>query len=366
MRLSLVSSRRRSRLRPGLEKAVRMALAAACIWLALGALARHTITLRLRTAPARLGAVEELWTGQGLVVRREGVIYAPADGRLRLLTKEGEKVRPGDIICEINADGEVGAVPEALEALDRELRDVEEELRGASSDEERRSVALRAGVRRQELIKRREALLTGSRRRVHLVRAASGGLVSFRLDGLEDAVAPDTPLHDVTVPRWQGWEATRVDGESVRAGERLARLVDDFEWFLFASASGERCLAVGEVVEVRLAGATSLMRVQRAEEREGKILALLAGDALRPEYLHIRSLAVTLSKQRREGVLIPKSSLVRDTPAEDNSVYIMVEGKPVLRRLRVIARQGNVVMVENIPVGARVVTNPRLLAGQRG
>lgn len=288
-------------------------LACTLIWCALGRLSDLTVSFRLRTTPARWGVLEERWVGTALAMRRETVVHAPTGGRLTLLVREGERVRPGDVICKIDAGN----------------------LQRATSGR------------------------TGSTR--HLVRATNSGLVSFRIDGLENALAPDTPLHALATIRSQEHEVRRIDNQSVNRGEPLFRLVDNFEWFLFVSVTGTRSLQVNETVRVSLLETETTMRVERSETRNGKTLALLHGDSMRPEHLYTRWCTVALSQGRCEGVLVPDSSLVKDGDGELAGVYLMVEGKPVFKRIRVVASRDEMAVVEGVPVETPVVTNPALL-----
>lgn len=101
------------------------------IWFLVGRVGDWTLPYRLRTVEAQRGVVEEQWTGQGLVVRDESVVHTPATGRLTLFVAEGQQVRVGDIICEINAAGETGALPVSLEQIDAQMAAADEAIRAA-------------------------------------------------------------------------------------------------------------------------------------------------------------------------------------------------------------------------------------------
>ncbi|NTW05591.1 MAG: hypothetical protein HGA27_05700, partial [Peptococcaceae bacterium] len=53
------------------------------------------------TGPLIIGELEEKYPAPGLLVRKETVIDAPVDGQLTLLVEEGERVRSGEAIAQI-------------------------------------------------------------------------------------------------------------------------------------------------------------------------------------------------------------------------------------------------------------------------
>ncbi len=53
------------------------------------------------TGPLIMGELEEKYSVEGLLVRKETVIDAPVDGELTLLVEEGERIRSGDVIAQI-------------------------------------------------------------------------------------------------------------------------------------------------------------------------------------------------------------------------------------------------------------------------
>jgi putative membrane fusion protein len=274
-----------------------LGLAVIIVWFVLVKASGLMLPLRLRTTVARWDVVEQQWTGSAFAVRKETVERAPAEGRVKLLVPEGARVRAGVAVCQI----------------------------GSSN-----------------------------------VRAPSPGVVSFSLDGLEETASADSFLHGVTVPKREEPARVLADGEQVSLGTPLFRLVDDFSWHLYVAVRGAQPLPTGRSVVVRFATGEVQMRVDRAEEREDKLLAQLTGDHLPAECLYIRSFDVRLVADRREGVVVPVASLV---PEENGrrGVFMLVEKSPLYRRLDVLAANEESALVTGVPVGARVVTNPRAL-----
>src|SRR5690606_22598199 len=55
----------------------------------------------IRTIEARLGSVEETFTGPGRAVRAEVVVRSPQQGVVTHLVREGQRVRQGEIVAEV-------------------------------------------------------------------------------------------------------------------------------------------------------------------------------------------------------------------------------------------------------------------------
>ncbi len=382
------------------------------IWFLVGRVGDWTLPYRLRTVEAQRGVVEEQWTGQGLVVRDESVVHTPATGRLTLFVAEGQQVRVGDIICEINAAGETGALPVSLEQIDAQMAAADEAIRAARREgaqhrtqlneqleelrhkinalqvegkfedvakleTEQRTMEMRlrmaagsearavleAELRRQELLRQREKLLGRDQSDVFILRAASPGVISFQFDGLEELIPLDTPLHDVAAMRQIAAGKTAQSGGShVIAGSPVFRLVNSHRFYLFVSLTNTGSLTVGETVRVQLANIELPMVISRVEERVDKVLALLISDSLLPELLNIRYTSVKVSRGTHQGVVIPLAGIISQKENQ-TGVYLMVEGRPVYRSIKVRGQDRKQAVVDGVPLGAKVVINPKLLVG---
>jgi putative membrane fusion protein len=266
-------------------------------WYSLTRLSGLMSPVLMRTAVARWDVVAQKWTGSAFVVRKEIVVRAPAGGTVRLLVPEGARVRAGAGVCQVGNEA---------------------------------------------------------------VRAPASGLISFSLDGLEQAVSADSSfLHDVAVPRQQSAWRSLSDGDHVDSDTPLFRLVDDLSWYLYVAVRGPQPLQQGRSVVVRFATGEVKMRVDRVERREDKTMALLTGDHLPIECLNVRSFDVQLQAEGREGVVIPVPCLVEDDGR--HGVYVLVGRRPLYRRVEVLASDDDSALVTGVPLGARVVTNPRVV-----
>jgi putative membrane fusion protein len=266
-------------------------------WFGLVKLGEVIFALRLRTDVARWDVVEQKWAGSAFALRNETVVRSPVGGAVKLLVPEGNRVKAGAVVCR------VGAIS---------------------------------------------------------VRAPASGLVSYSLDGFEEMLIGDSMLHDINVPRKAEAASTLVDGEQVGVDAPLFRVVDDLSWSLSVAVRGTQPLPSRRGVVVHFANGKVPMQVGRVEERQNKMVAQLSGDYLPKECLYMRAFDVELRTGGREGVVIPVTSLVEEEGAR-YGVYMLVGRAPVYRRVDVLDRNEESALVTGVPVGTRVIINPRVL-----
>lgn len=401
---------------PDVRGILTISIIAMLVWFVASRISHFVLPYRLHTTVARMDTIEETWTGYATAFRQESVVHSPASGRLKFLVHDGQRVSQGDVVCEVNLAGELGALPKDREKIDEMIKEAEADVRAARRDgahkrsvlseqleavkndvrdlqssgrleesrkaegEQRsletrlRAVAaaeaeavLQADMRRQELLRQREILLGGSKSDIYLVRAASAGVVSFQLDGLEGVLTLDTPLHDVSTIKYEGNPVIRQDQERVTAGAPLFRLVNNYHFYLYVAVEGSGELQQGEIVQVTMQEQKKKteqklqMRVARVEIRPDKVLALLAADEFNSELLNLRNLEIRVSHGSREGIVVPQTSIVNNKYGKPG-VFVMVERTPVFFPVKLGSGNHTHVIIDGVPLGARVVTNPRVLA----
>lgn len=365
----------------------------------------------IRTTAAAYGIEETRVELQGVLVRHEDVVRAPAPGRVTLLVGEGRRVRRGDVIAEVNGAESTGAVDarpvgvdhrlnraraefDAMRAtLEREARSLSqrfdaaeralrEALSRGDSDAAARHLMERdqvaaalADVRAQmdarteefrrleeELLAQRRAALTARPGDVVLVTSPGSGIVSFAWDGQEE-MRPGSPLSD-TFARTFGGEERLQDGRRVEAGEPLFRLVDLAAGVeLHVEGRGKPPVAPGTAVNLTF---------EHIPERSftGRLVEVLADDrrwwgrvaVAHPDETLVqrRRVRVTLAANRAQGVVVPAQAVVQE--GQRTGVYVMLGDRPVFREVVVLGGNERRLVIDSprgVPVGAPVVINPR-------
>jgi len=385
-------------------------LVALLLWYVGSRLDRVLFRLGVQTAEAVYGTVETRYEGRGVILRSETVVFAPASGRVTLLVGEGRHVRAGDLVIEVSDAGELGRAARALEEINRSLATLEssysvrrggvlrskEEAERRLASEERalgealaradkkaadeaaaRRDALRVELQslerslaelnaeyeaeRARLLSERQAAVALRPGDASLVRAPSPGIVSFSLDGLEGELAPGVGL-DGLFERMRRSERKVQDGSIVRQGDPLFRVVETSVVEVavrlkgLALERGSRVILDFRGIPERSFTGSLVESVSVGSEFFGRVRL----DAFDPSLILRREVDVTLTTERRQGVVVPASAVVEVDGRQ--GVYVALGERDVFRPVRVLGQDAKRAVVDGVPVGAAVIVNPKRLA----
>ena len=282
-------------------------VAVIALWLTGAALWERLGLWLVRTAAAEHRTVEDSFTALAMVVRDEVLVTAPADGRVYILVSDGNRVRAQSVVA---------------------------------------SVMTASGER--------------------LVQAPTAGNVYFFWDGWEQQVDLDLLLHRA-VRQWREVQPSpgrTVDGQLVRTGEPVARIVGGHRIRLYLDLPDGVSLAPNQRVELRIAAVTDQKVGARVVALGGgnPAAALLELDRYLPVLDAARWVDVELVRARHQGVVVPVEAIVWD--GERPGVYLRGETRVVFRPVRVVAQVKEWAVVDGISPGDAVVTNPGRLAGR--
>lgn len=384
-------------------------VAAFFLWYFAGKADRLLLRLGVGTAEAVFGTVETRFAGRAVLLRTEHVVTAAVPGRVTLLVGEGRHVRTGDLVIELRdevagasreldevnrrlaqadlayeeertrlvrrredlatrladarrvlsealaqGDPEVAREAESrYKSFQREMAQVEEALADLAAREERE---------RRELLSRRQQLMSFGPGDTSLVRAPAAGVVSFTLDGLESEAVPGANLLDVFGLRSR--DRRVQDGAWVAAGEPLFRLVETDGIEVAVRLKGA-ALEAGSRVILDFHGIPERSFTGRLVESialDGEFYGRVRLDAFDPSLVLRRTIDVTLTTERRQGIVVPASAVVERNGKR--GVYLVVGETSVFREVRVLGgndRQAVIDSVSGVPAGARVVVDPRRL-----
>lgn len=266
--------------------------------------ARPVLLPRLvKVVEARPGRLETVVSGQAAVLREERVLTAPVAGVVRLEVQDGERVRTGTPICQV--DG-------------------------------------------------------------HRVVAPAPGVVSLVTDGTEGHL-PYEPGKSPAAPRLLSLKPRPhqlQQGEVVTAGQALARVVDTSQLRLCVALPPSEVaeLAALTRVLVRLPEGREIATRPEAhhpgdDRTYGTIT--LAGTEWVEELLRVRMLTVEIIKSRASGMIIPRRALVD----RDGQPGVFVVKKTLAQwvRIEVKGEKEGLLAVEGIAEGSQVITNPWLV-----
>lgn len=367
----------------------------------------------IRTTEAQRGALESAYTGRGIMVRSEQAVQAPVDGVVTMLVEDGQRVRTGQIVAEVREAHapEVAAalakIDEEIAALDRTAQREADEMhrridlakRELAAVEGELAVALAAGsdgaaaelgqtvqqlteelerlesalaalrqqreAERMDLFTQRDAVLREASKRARQVAVDRPGIVSFTFDGFEGLFTPGEAPEALwrAITERPGVQSL-TDGTPVRTGDTLFRLIDNYTGHLFVVFDEPPLLTQGESVRLRWPGgdpAGTPARVHSIHNRPNQVGIWFAVEASQDPFSHVRVLPeVTVVTRRVEGIVVPRSALI--VRNERPGLYLVASGSPIFRHVTVLAANETHAVVEPVPAGTSVVTNPRRLA----
>lgn len=396
----------------------RLQLLAALIGLALitlFVLARFsdiTGSIFVRTTVAQNGVIETSYTGAGLMVRSEIAVQAPVDGVATLLVEDGQRVRAGQIVAEVRQENRA-QVTEALAQVDTEITSLDREAQRTADDMRQQIDQLRSDIQvteaelasslssgrndlanqygtildgmhrkleslekefsaarsaveveRQALMDERHAVLREMSSNAVRVVAAQPGVVSFAHDGYEERFTVGQALEDL----WSFLESEAPlrsigDGAEVHTGDTLFRLINNFTSHVFVRFDKPPELSQGQSVWLRWPDTEASgirARVVSIHNRLDQVGAWFSIDTYQDRFAELRLLpSVSVITSTAQGVVIPRSSVI--VQENRTGVYLVAGGSPVFRYVSVLASDPGHVIVDQVPPGSRVVTNPRRL-----
>lgn len=391
------------------------------LFLALGSLVLYfplrdqLASFLIRFAVARSGTVQRIYRGEAAILRHEVVLRAPLPGQVHLVAADGQLVRVGAPLLEVvnedshrAAQGQVAEREEELKTFEagpgqklKSLYRARQEAEGLALaaftqlkkdlvaarffplDGEKPGEAVLAtfwdkvnslqeiNAQITQLEKEREKLVKELEKSRELLKLATNtlqspaaGLLSFQLDGLEDLFDPERD--NQTASQLLGSEArprALTEGQQVRGGERVAKVVDPDSFFLALPVPPEeaRHFVTGRTVKVRwpeLFPREVPARVVNAPAAgKGYSLVRLAVDQYVPPLVGRRKATLEVITEEFSGQVLPRQALVKKD--DQFGVYVLTKTATLkFTPVKVVGDNGSQVAVEGLPEGTQVVANP--------
>lgn len=367
-----------------------------------------------KVVAVRKGAVESVVEVDALIARREQVVTAPVGGLVKRLATEGERVRVGTAVVEIDPAVTESANPPPTStapptgagttptrgmssAAQREYDRLAEEIfqlvsaynkafyggdwaRAESLDEQ----LDRLGARQAALVaqwypattREPEPSATQPNRRGQLidpspdatpVSAKGSGVVLYQVDGLEGALnLADTEHWSPSWVRALPYPAQQAGSNGVvGAGQPLFKVVDDLDLDLIAIipssrlTPAQRTLMQEGGVAVKIAGRERAVtaRVRRMVEEGEELLLHLTVPVPATDALKLRRIRISLLLESYEGVVVPRSAI--DVEGGVTGVWLFAHQKYSFIPVRVVGgNQAEVAVLGDLPPDAEILIAP--------
>ena len=377
-----------------------------------------TMVLRqlVGTVVAQEGELEDLASGESILVRDETVLRSPVTGTVTLTLGEGTRARKDAEIASLsdteerqqaeagvaqfetdlaafnaNNDAEEKTLVDTIAALEAEAVQTASGLRAAclaSDFEGIDQLTASLGTVRQEVTEasRRLASIRKDRAAIEAslatARAAlsqaifpvltpGAGIISYSLDGLEETLTPEsigqyTTKQLLTMARRQ---TTTADQTRVHAGDPVAKLIGDAEAFvsvIVANSEVDRLTLAREVV-LRFPGfegrreTVAFLHHIGNKERNGYCVATYRTQEFLDGMVSVRQVKATIVVHTYRGTVVPGKAVVR-RGGQDGVFTVDGAARTChFRPVTVVGGSGDQVVVEGLPTGTEVVSNPWLV-----
>lgn len=313
-KFTVVHGKRRGRMR---EKLLYFFLTAVIIVFGLQALysfARDALSARfVKTVVVENGVLETVQPVEGVIVREEKVMAAPATGKLEWLVGEGERLAIGTPAARIQT--------------------------GETSWQ--------------------------------TVHTSASGIIIMQLDGLEGVLQPRS-MTEINVPltRKIPFKPSRLSaGEEVRQGSLIFKMVDNFTWYYVVEMSADEYAGLSERSSVTL-------RFSFAPDQDasGQPVVIEDGGDMVTLIFEMkddvdgcfteRFASANVITKRTSGIILPVSALIER--GNETGVYILEKSVVRYRPVDVIETWQSEAVVSGLRIGFPVITNPNLVReGQR-
>jgi len=347
----------------------------------------------VKTYTVTEGTIKKSLSGDALVIKKETVVNSPADGKLQILVKPGERVRVGTPLFMVTTDSKQ---KESLEKQISELQDNIQNLRdtlnssvpsnvlnksiddttkklkdavaGGQFDKVtslKNELARLTDEKQKQLqsgennIKALEDSIDELKKKLNsielLVNAPEAGMVSFSIDGSEGVLTPDS-MKTISVSQLQSVEnQARKQDVPVTAGinKPVMKIVDNFAWYLAADI-GNTEMKTGKNynIIIKATDFSEEIRAKLVEVSGNNSVGIFMIEKDLPEIMDLRKVNVEIITETVTGYMVPLSGIVEIDGSK--GVYLTGGGNRVFQPVKIIAGDDVSAVVEGLKLGDRI------------
>lgn len=198
------------------------------------------------------------------------------------------------------------------------------------------------------------------------------GIISYAVDGLEDDLFPGN-LENITLTNFDSYSRNYrqlVDGDHIKKGQAIFRIVNNSQFYLIVKTDIEEVnryninelifvkptklnkgLIDGKIIEKTVNGDSGLLKVKL--------------NIFVKEWLNLRHVDVQFIKNIYRGIVIPRKSIFTSVQGEGVLVY-KYDGSFQFKKVKVLEGNEELVIVDGLEIGDRVITNPQAVDYGKG
>lgn len=257
---------------------------------------------RIKTADIKYGSLEDLYQGQGLVLRSEKTIQAPANGRFENYAGEQEKVRRLDLLgYYITISGKTA------------------------------------------------------------IRTSASGIFTRRVDGLESALQ-NVNLQSVGPEVFKYQPLSADPGDEIKAGQPFCKIINNLipsQLLLCIPLENEKIsVEKDQIVQLKVDGeALGDFTVLDCKRDFNSLLILVEADQFREELLNKRCIEVEMAVDANSGYLVPEKSVINR--GKEKGIYcIKSEEEIIFKPVKVLKIKNDIAVIEGLNPTDIIIVNP--------
>ncbi len=328
---------------------------------------------RLQVVAAEPGVIQQEARASGVVIRKEEVVRAPADGLILQLATAGERVPAGAELIKLGvvSEGYLQSLrgydgDEPDEDLWRQLITYWQQfVVQESEDEEEQTEVSGFGEREQA----GDEIETVAFKEILIIYSEKPGHLSYFIDGWEDLSGPYYGLYEEVENVWE--EQPVIEGDLVEKGQPILKVVDNWQWFYSVTLPLHpgQVIAGFQFVEIVFDFAPNEPVQAKIHHFEIDQLAkevqlTFVIEKQLTGFDRVRQTEASLLFRRQQGIIVPADALFEKE--RRTGVYLNQGGRVVFHPVTVIERQEEKVLVEGLTPYSMVISRPELVEeGQR-
>ncbi len=261
---------------------------------------------------------------KGLVIRDETLIKADSSGYLNMNIEEGEKIKKGQKIAQIDSDKKVEKVNEELKLLNKDIKKLENDLKKSNN-----KLNNEVKLKNLETKKNQQALLNKQKNNLtKIIYAPKSGNISYKYDENEDLYNINyielIKEEDIEYAK-NSYKDIEKNKKNVKEGDVLARFINSQFVYIAVNLSKEESknFKINEEVKLSINNKSINSYVENIYGNEENYIIIFKISDQNIEIYDTRVVEFDIIYNQMEALKIPINSIIKVD--KKDGVYVINE-----------------------------------------
>lgn len=171
----------------------------------------------------------------------------------------------------------------------------------------------------KDLVKERNSYEEQLKKGSEYQKAEIGGIVSYRVDGLEEKLSPDN-FNQITEKYLEDLDLRT--GKIISTSNECGKVIDNFKCYIAITMNSKNAMQteVGKSVKIRIASNEEIeAKIVQINEESGKRTIIFEMDKMTEDLINHRKIAVDVIWWYKSGLKVPKTALI-----QENGLYYVI------------------------------------------